>query len=51
MLFADIQQVATITCREAVRYEQNVPLRICRKPIVYLKDAWPMLRSRAFLNN
>ena len=51
MFFGDIQQVATITCPEAVSYEQNVPVRICRKPIIYLKDAWPALRSRAFLNN
>jgi len=51
MFFGDIQQVATITCPEAVRNEQNVPVYICRKPIITLKDAWPMLRPRAFLNN
>jgi len=51
MFFGEIQQAATITCPEAVRYEQNVPVYICRKPIISLKDAWPALRSRAFLNN
>ena len=46
----DIQPVASNTCSEAVRSEQNVPVYICRNPKVYLKDAWPRLRARAFLN-
>ena len=49
--FGDVQQAATITSPEAVRSEQNVPVYICRKPLVYLKEAWPKLRERAFLNN
>jgi hypothetical protein len=49
--FEDIQPAAIITCPEAVSYEQNVPVYICRKPIIRLKDAWPKLRARAFLNS
>lgn len=49
--FGDIRQAAMITSPEAVRSEQNVPVYICRQPLVYLKDAWPSLRARAFLNN
>jgi len=48
--FGDIQQAAIITCPQAVRYEQNVPIYICRRPIVSLRDAWPKLRASAFLN-
>jgi hypothetical protein len=49
--FGDVQQAATIKCPEAVRSEQNIPVYICRKPLIYLRDAWPKLRARAFLNN
>lgn len=48
--FGEIQQAATITCREAVPFEQDVPVYICRKPITDLKDVWPKLRAHAFLN-
>ena len=48
--FGEIEQAATITCPQAVSYEQNVPVYICRKPIQNLKDAWPKLRAHAFLN-
>jgi hypothetical protein len=44
-----IQQAATIRSPEAVRQEQNVPVYVCRKPLVSLKDAWPELRAHAFL--
>lgn len=49
--FGDIQQAAVISCPEAVPFEQNVPVYICRKPRTYLKDAWQTLRPRAFLND
>jgi hypothetical protein len=49
--FGDVQPAATITCPEAVSYEQNVPVYVCRKPIIRLQDAWPKLRARAFLNS
>ena len=49
--FGDVQQVATIRSPQAVRGEQNVPVYICRKPLVNLKDAWPKFRERAFRNN
>jgi hypothetical protein len=45
-----IQQAATIRSPEAMRQEQNVPVYVCRKPLVSLKDAWPALRARAFVN-
>jgi 4-amino-4-deoxy-L-arabinose transferase-like glycosyltransferase len=48
--FGEIQQAATITSREAVPFEQDVPVYICRKPITDLKDVWPKLRAHAFLN-
>jgi hypothetical protein len=48
--FGDIQQAATIRSPEAVRGEQNVPVYICRKPLVDFKDAWPKFREGAFLN-
>jgi len=46
--FGDIEQAATITCEQCVAYENNVPVYVCRKPKVLIKDAWPMLRSVAF---
>jgi hypothetical protein len=49
--FGDIQQAATITCPEAVRNEQNLPVYICRKPGGSLREAWPRLRARAFRND
>jgi len=48
--FGDIQQAATITCPQAVRNEQNLPVYICRKPVASLRDNWSKLRARAFLN-
>jgi hypothetical protein len=48
--FGDVQQAATINSPEAVPHEQSVPVYICRKPRVSLKEAWPKLRERAFLN-
>jgi hypothetical protein len=48
--FGEVQQAARITCPEAVNYEQNVPVYICRKPRTSFKEAWPKLRARAFLN-
>ena len=48
--FGDVQQAATIKSPEAVPGEQNVPVYVCRKPRVSLKEAWPKLRERAFLN-
>jgi hypothetical protein len=48
--FGEVEQAGTITCPQAVTYEQNVPVYVCRKPIIYLKDAWPRLRAHAFLN-
>ena len=50
LFFGEVEQAATITCLQAVTYEQNVPVYVCRKPIIYLKDAWPRLRAHAFLN-
>ena len=50
MFFEDIQQVDTITCKECVPFESNVPVYLCRKPKMSLKDAWPSLRRIAFLN-
>ena len=49
--FGDVQQAATIKSPDAVPGEQNVPVYICRKPRFNLKEAWPRLRERAFLNN
>ncbi|MCX6911852.1 MAG: glycosyltransferase family 39 protein [Verrucomicrobia bacterium] len=49
--FGDVQQVATIRSPQAVRGEQNIPVYICRKPLVNLKEAWPKFRARAFRNN
>jgi hypothetical protein len=43
-----IQQAATIRCPEAIRREQNVPVYVCRKPLVSLKDAWPEFKENAF---
>jgi hypothetical protein len=48
--FDDIQVAATITCEECVSYEKSVPIYLCRKPKINLKEAWPMLRSVAFRN-
>jgi hypothetical protein len=48
--FGEVEQAATITCPEAVPGEQRVPVYICRKPTVDLKEAWPKLREHAFLN-
>jgi hypothetical protein len=48
--FGEVEQAATITCPQAVRHEQNLPVYVCRRPIMFLKDAWPKLRARAFLN-
>jgi hypothetical protein len=49
--FGDVQQAATINSPEAVPHEQSVPVYICRKPSVTLKEAWPKLRERAFRND
>ena len=48
--FGNVQQAATIKSPEAVPHEQSVPVYICRQPRVNLKEAWPRLRERAFLN-
>ena len=48
--FGDVQPAATIKSPEAVPHEQSVPVYICRQPRVNLKEAWPRLRERAFLN-
>ncbi len=49
--FGEINHAATITCPQAVSSEQNVPVYVCRKPVASLRDSWPKLRRRAFLND
>jgi hypothetical protein len=46
--WGQIQQAATIRCPQAIRREQNVPVYVCREPLVSLKDAWPEFRDYAF---
>ena len=46
-----VQYLGTILAQEEVVFgEQYVPVCICRKPLVSLKEVWPKLRERAFLN-
>lgn len=40
-LFGDVEQVATISNPHAMEVEQNVPVFVCRKPIVPLSVLWP----------
>ncbi len=49
-VFAEVEQAATITCPETVPYEQNVPVFVCRRPIITPEALWAMLRPRAFSN-
>jgi Dolichyl-phosphate-mannose-protein mannosyltransferase len=43
-LFADVQQVATITDSYAVPDENNLPVYLCRNPRMPLSQAWPSLK-------
>jgi len=43
-LFADVQQVATITDSYAVPDENNLPVYLCRNPRMPLSRAWPSLK-------
>jgi hypothetical protein len=47
----ELQYAGMIEAQEMVVWgEQHVPVYICRKPRVTLKEAWPNLRKLAFLN-
>jgi hypothetical protein len=47
----EVQYAGMIAAQEIVVWgEQSVPVCICRKPRVTLKEAWPNLRKLAFLN-
>ena len=48
--FAEITQAATINCPECMPYENALPVFVCRKPLVALRDAWPEFRRVAFSN-
>jgi hypothetical protein len=47
----ELQHAGMIQAQEMVVWgEQSVLVSICRKPRVSLKEVWPKLRERAFLN-
>jgi len=46
-LYAEVEPAATAECPER---DGKVPVYVCRKPTASLRQAWPMLRPRAFLN-
>ena len=49
--FGEVQQVATFEAPDHVFFvEDHVPIYICRKPRFDLKEIWPKLKERAFLN-
>ena len=43
--FDDIQQAALITNENAVYYENNLPVFLCRKPKVDIRALWPELKN------
>lgn len=47
-LFAERQWVKTITHRYAIDEENNIPVYICKKPSVDLKQLWPTLETHVF---
>ncbi len=49
-LFGQVEIAATIRCAECMPYENNLPVYVCRKPLLSIKDAWPVLRLIAFSN-
>jgi hypothetical protein len=49
--FGEVQQAATFEAPDHVFFvEDHVPVYVCRKPRFNLKELWPNLRKRAFLN-
>ena len=41
---------ATIHCAECMPFEDNLAVYVCRKPLLSIKEAWPVLRLIAFSN-
>jgi hypothetical protein len=49
-LFGQVEVAATIRCAESMPFEDNLPVYVCRKPLLSIKEAWPVLRLIAFSN-
>jgi hypothetical protein len=43
-LFGDVEQVALIVSEYAIPEETNLPVYVCRKPRMPLRQAWPKLK-------
>lgn len=50
ILFKEVEQRATITCKECMPYENNLGVFVCRKARLPLREIWPEFRIIAFSN-
>ncbi|HNR31241.1 MAG TPA: glycosyltransferase family 39 protein [Candidatus Hydrogenedentes bacterium] len=50
LLYEEVETAGRITCEQTVRYENNLPVYLCRGPKISLHDAWKEFRIIAFSN-